>query len=54
LRKNAPIRFEIENGSDGHADVIGMYLSQQYNIDVEFNKNEITKELFVFYLQNQR
>ncbi|RIX59288.1 hypothetical protein D3P08_03795 [Paenibacillus nanensis] len=49
----APIRFDVGEGSEGRADVIGMYLPQQCGIQVDFNLNPITKELSVFYLHNQ-
>jgi hypothetical protein len=51
--RSAPIRFDVGEGSEGRADVIGMHLYQQYKIQVEFDMNTITKELSVFYLKNQ-
>jgi hypothetical protein len=48
-----PLRFNFENGTEGFADGIGMGLSQQFGIQVEFDQEPRTKMLAVFYLERQ-
>lgn len=39
----------MTTGSDGHADVIGMYCSRQYGIHLEFERVPETRDMFIFF-----